>query len=131
MNTVKHVFLGVVALMALVIAPSDASADRIKVAIVPGIAVNLDAARVDALSQDMADALELELDIDAVGGLEVRRRLPADGLAPDCVAPAACTTDVARRHDLHQLRFVVMVDKPSRRCNAGLRALPPLMHRGG
>ena len=110
MNTVKHVFLGVVALMALVIAPSDASADRIKVAIVPGIAVNLDAARVDALSQDMADALELELDIDAIGGLEVRRRLPADGLAPDCVANAECTTDVARRLDVNQLLFVVMVD---------------------
>lgn len=83
---------------------------RIKVAVVPGVAVNLDAARVDALSQDMADALQTELDIDAIGGLEVRRLLPADGVPPDCVANPACVTDVAKRLSATQLLFVVMVD---------------------
>lgn len=87
-----------------------ASADRVKVAVVPGIAVNLDAARVDALSQDLAEALRTELDVDAIGGLEVRRQLPPGGLPPDCVATSACIADVARRLDVQQLLFVVMID---------------------
>jgi hypothetical protein len=87
-----------------------ASADRVKVAVVPGIAVNLDAARVDALSQDLAEALRTELDVDAIGGLEVRRQLPAAGLPPDCVATQSCIVDVARRLDAQQLLFVVMID---------------------
>lgn len=87
-----------------------ASADRIKVAVVPGIAVNLDAARVDALSQDLADALATQLDVDAIGGLEVRRLLPADGIPPDCVATPTCVADVAKRTGANQLLFVVMVD---------------------
>lgn len=70
----------------------------------------MDAARVDALSQEMADALKAELDIDAVGGLEVRRRLPAEGVPADCLAQPACVTDVSRRLDVNQLLFVVMVD---------------------
>ncbi|HEY5949575.1 MAG TPA: hypothetical protein VIV40_28970, partial [Kofleriaceae bacterium] len=84
-----------------------------RVAIVPGIAVNLDTARVDALSQDLAQALMTELVVDAVGGLEVRRLLPADGLAPDCVTTPACTADVAKRTNATQLLFVVMVDSGS------------------
>lgn len=87
-----------------------AAQPKIKVAIIPGIAVNLDAARVDALSQDLADALATELDVDAVGGLEVRRSLPADGIPPDCVATPACGSDVAQRVGANQLLFVVMVD---------------------
>jgi hypothetical protein len=82
----------------------------IRVAIVPGIAVNLDTARVDALSQDMADALTTELDVQAIGGLEVRRQLPADGVPPDCVTTPACIADVAKRTGANQLLFVVMVD---------------------
>jgi len=81
-----------------------------RVAIVPGIAVNLDTARVDALSQDLAKALMSELVVDAVGGLEVRRLLPAEGLPPDCVTTPACTADVAKRTHASQLLFVVMVD---------------------
>jgi hypothetical protein len=99
----------------LVLAVSGASAQtpaptKLRVAIVPGVAVNLDAARVDALAQDMAEALSSELIVDAIGGLEVRRRLPANGLPPDCVATPACVEDVARRLDVPQLLFVVMVD---------------------
>ncbi|HTR54366.1 MAG TPA: hypothetical protein VMJ10_26920 [Kofleriaceae bacterium] len=95
---------------ALLAAPALASADRIKVAVVPGIAVNLDAGRVDALSQDLAEALATELDVDAIGGLEVRRKLPPDGLPPECVATPSCTADVAKRVGANQLLFVVMVD---------------------
>jgi hypothetical protein len=102
--------LRTVAAVAILFASNVAAADRIKVAVVPGIAVNLDAARVDALSQDMADGLSAELEVDAVGGLEVRRQLPAEGLPPDCVTTPACTADVAKRTGAQQLLFVVMVD---------------------
>ena len=103
-------------LLALVVGglPRVASAGRrIRVAVVPSISVNLDAARVDALSQDLAEALRAELDIDTVGGLDVRRLLPAQGLPADCVANQACINDVARRLDAQQLLFVVMIDTGS------------------
>ncbi|MBA2543210.1 MAG: hypothetical protein H0V17_26450 [Deltaproteobacteria bacterium] len=100
--------IGVVAAISSL--SSIAMADRLKVAVVPGIAVNLDSARVDALSQDLADALASELDIDAVGGLEVRRQLPAEGLPPDCLTTPSCVNDVSKRLGASQLVFVVMVD---------------------
>lgn len=82
----------------------------LRVAVVPGIAVNLDTARVDALSQDLAEALMSQLVVQASGGLEVRRQLPADGVPPDCVTTPKCVADVARRTGASQLLFVVMVD---------------------
>src|SRR5882757_4842761 len=85
--------------------PSVAHAGRVKVAVVPSISVNLDAARVDALSQDLAEALRTELNIDAIGGLEVRRLLPPQGLPADCVANQACINDVAKRLGAQQLLF--------------------------
>jgi hypothetical protein len=99
--------------VALCTLPRIASADHVKVAVVPGIAVNLDAARVDALSQDLAEALTAELDVEALGGLEVRRKLPVQGLPADCVANQACIADVAKRLDAQQLLFVVMIDTGS------------------
>jgi hypothetical protein len=86
------------------------AAPAARVAIVPGIAVNLDTARVDALSQDLADALTTELEVQATGGLELRRMLPPEGVPADCVTTPACITDVARRTGATQLLFVVMVD---------------------
>lgn len=102
-------------MIVLFASTSTASADTppVRVAVVPGIAVNLDTARVDALSQDLAQALMSELVVEAVGGLEVRRMLPADGLPPDCVTTPACTADVAKRTNAQQLLFVVMVDSGS------------------
>lgn len=89
-----------------------ASADRApaKVAVIPGIAVNVDSARVDALGQDLAAALNAELVVEAVGGLEVRRQLPPEGLPADCVAKQKCIEDVARRVGTPQLLFIVVVD---------------------
>jgi hypothetical protein len=103
------------AVAILLASTSIANADTapLRVAIVPGIAVNLDTARVDALSQDLAQALNSELVVEAIGGLEVRRLLPADGLPPDCVTTPACTADVAKRTNATQLLFVVMVDSGS------------------
>lgn len=109
MNTVNHALLAAV-IAATVAIPHSAMADKIKVAVIPGIAVNLDAARVDALSQDLADSLQAELEVEAIGGLEVRRALPPEGIPPDCVATPACTIDVAKRVGATQLLFVVMVD---------------------
>ena len=104
-------FLPILIGLALVCAAAVAHADaKLRVAVVPGIAVNLDAARVDGLSQDLAEALNAELDVDAIGGLEVRRQLPADGLPPDCVTTPACTNQVAKATGATQLLFVVMVD---------------------
>jgi hypothetical protein len=108
MDPVKQTLLALVVVSLAL--PGVASADKLKVAVVPGIAVNLDAARVDALSQELATALEAELDIDAIGGLEVRRQLPPDGIPPDCIATPACVADVAKRVGAPQLLFVVMVD---------------------
>ncbi len=108
MEPVKQTLIALVAVTLAV--PGVAAADKLKVAVVPGIAVNLDAARVDALSQELATALEQELEIDAIGGLEVRRQLPPDGIPPDCVATPACVADVAQRVGAPQLLFVVMVD---------------------
>ncbi|HEY5921989.1 MAG TPA: hypothetical protein VIV11_09985 [Kofleriaceae bacterium] len=104
------------AIAVLLLSTSTALADEpppLRVAVVPGIAVNLDTARVDALSQDLAQALMSELVVEATGGLEVRRLLPPDGLPPDCVTTPACTADVAKRTNAQQLLFVVMVDSGS------------------
>ena len=92
---------------------AEADRARIKVAVIPGIAVNVDASRVDALGQDLASALAAELDVDAVGGLEVRRRLPVEGIPPDCIAKPACIADVAKRTAASQLLFIVVVDTGS------------------
>jgi hypothetical protein len=81
-----------------------------KVAVIPGIAVNVDSTRVDALGQDLGDALSAELLVEAAGGLEIRRLLPAEGLPADCIAKPACITDTARRVGASQLLFIVVVD---------------------
>ncbi|HMG55429.1 MAG TPA: hypothetical protein VK601_18155 [Kofleriaceae bacterium] len=101
----------IVALVLAALAPL-ARADRapVKVAVVPGIVVNLDPGRVDALTQELAEALRAVLEVDAIGGVEVRRRLPPGGLASSCVATEACIADVARRLEAQQLLFVVMID---------------------
>jgi hypothetical protein len=99
-----------VVLVATGAMPGLASAEHVKVAVIPGIVVNIDAARVDALTQELAEALHAELEVDAIGGVDVRRRLPREGLSPDCVANQACIADVARRLEANQLLFVVMID---------------------
>ncbi len=98
-----------VAALALATAPQVAAGEPIKVAVVPGLAVNVDSARVDALCQDLAEALVSELVVEAAGGLEVRRQLH-EGLPPDCVATPACTAGVSKATGASQLLFVVIVD---------------------
>jgi hypothetical protein len=86
-----------------------APAPEIKVAVVPSVTVNIDVVRVDALCQDLAEALEAELEVEAVGGLEVRRLVPR-GIPADCVASAPCVRDLATRLGVDQVLFVAMVD---------------------
>lgn len=99
---------GVKVAAAPVAAPA-AAGGVVRVAVIPGIAVNLDVARVDALGQDLAESLQAELVVEASGGLEVRRQLPAEGLPADCASTPACVADVAKRTGAVQLLFVVMV----------------------
>ena len=89
--------------------PAPAPVPATRVAIIPGVAVNIGPTRVDALTQDLADALNAELVVDAAGGLEVRRELPAD-LADGCVTQPACIQQVAKATGAAQLLFVVMID---------------------
>ncbi len=96
--------------MLVVLAAPAVHAEQIKVAVVLSVAVNIDPTRVDALTQDLAAALATELEVDAVGGLDARRTLPAEGLPPDCVTLPSCAADVARRTGATQLLFLVIVD---------------------
>src|SRR6185503_7821008 len=62
---------------------------------------------------DLAEALTTELDVDAIGGMEVRRLLPADGVAADCVVVPSCVSDVTNRLSVDQLLFLAIVDTGS------------------
>jgi hypothetical protein len=77
--------------------------------VVPIAAVNLDSSRVDALSADLAEGLSLELEVDAIGGLDVRRNLRAD-LPADCATQPACAAEVAKATNAQQILFVALVD---------------------
>jgi len=99
-------------LLCVVALASAAHADATKgprVAIVPIAAVNLDSQRVDALAQDLAEGLNAELEVEAVGGLDVRRVLRAD-LPADCATMPSCAAEIARGTGASQILFVVMVD---------------------
>jgi len=124
----------VVLAVTLAVAPGLASADRtpVRVAVVPGIVVNLDPARVDVLTQELAGALQSELEVEAVGGVEVRRRLPPAGLPTDCVASESCLSDVARRLDAQELLFVVLIDTGSSGAiQIDSTWVDPVAHRSG
>jgi len=97
---------------ALVALVSVAHADPAKgprVVVVPVAAVNLDAQRVDALTADLAEGLNAELIVDAIGGLDVRRTLRAD-LPADCATQPTCAAEVAKATGAQQILFVAMVD---------------------
>jgi hypothetical protein len=98
-----------VLMIACATATAQPDAAKTRVAIIPGVAVNIGPTRVDALTQDLADALDAELMVDAVGGLEVRRQLRAD-LPDGCVTQPACVQEVAKATGASQLLFVVMID---------------------
>ncbi len=97
------------AIVVGVTASARAEGPAVRVGVVSGLAVNVDTARADALAQDLSEALASELEVEAVGGLEVRRKLP-EQLPADCVSTPKCIADVASRLKVNQLLFVVFVD---------------------
>jgi hypothetical protein len=101
--------LAVLAAIVLVAPTAEAGAPKPRIGVVSGLAVNVDTARADALAQDLSNALAQELEVDAIGGLDVRRRLP-EQLPAECVSTPACIADVAQRLGATQLLFVVFVD---------------------
>ncbi len=91
------------------VASAQPAAKLARIAVVPVAAVNIDTQRVDALAQDLAEGLNAELEVEAVGGLDVRRNLRAD-LPADCATLPSCAAEVAKAMGATQILFVVMVD---------------------
>lgn len=97
------------AVLAVTLVASVASAQPIKVAIVPS-APTLDEIKVDQITQDMAEGLTSVLEVEVLGGLEVRRQLPPEGAPVTCANELPCQKDVAARLGVQQVLFVVIID---------------------
>jgi hypothetical protein len=97
------------ALLVIMLCAAGADAAPARVAVVPQVEVNVDAQRAEALGSTLADALRAKLDVDAIGGVDVTRRLPDGGIAPDCVAQPACITQIGTRLEADQILFLVIV----------------------
>jgi hypothetical protein len=80
-----------------------------RVAVIPQLAVNVDERRVQALGEELAETLHHRLVVDAIGGIDVARRLPEAGLADDCLVQPKCVADLGVRLDADQLIFIVLV----------------------
>ncbi len=80
-----------------------------RVGVVVATRVNVTEGEADALASALADALRDRLVTDAVAGAEARRRLPPGGVEEDCVARAACVSDIAERLGADQVLFLVVV----------------------
>src|SRR5262245_46725476 len=93
----------------VVLSAAAAAAAPHRVAVIPTVEVNVDAQRAEALTGTLADALRDRLEIDAIGGQDVIRRLPAGGLAEDCVAHPKCIAALGARLEVDQLLFLVIV----------------------
>jgi hypothetical protein len=89
-------------------APARADAPP-RVGVVVQLAVNVDGDRADALSGALADALDRELMVDAVGGADASRALPGGAVPEECLGKADCVKDIASRLDASQLLFLVLV----------------------
>ena len=97
------------ALLAIAVSAATAAADPHRVAVIASVEVNVDAQRAEALTGTLADALRDKLVIDAIGGVDVTRRLPDGGLPDDCVAQPACIAQIGARLEADQLLFLVIV----------------------
>ncbi|MCA9674164.1 MAG: hypothetical protein H6709_15605 [Kofleriaceae bacterium] len=86
---------------------ADATVPR--VGVIVELTVNLPPGRADAIAGALADALNRELEVDALGGDDVTRLLPPDGLPDECVGTPACIADVAARLNATQLLFLAIV----------------------
>jgi hypothetical protein len=98
-----------IGLLAAAPARADTPPRPPRVGIVIELAVNVEPDRADAIAGALADALNRELEVDAFGGADVTRQLPAGGLPEECLARSECVADVAERLDAEQLLFLVVV----------------------
>lgn len=89
--------------------PPEHKPPDVRVAIVVELTVNVTPERAEQLSAALADALHRELEVDAVGGGDVARRLPEGGVPEECLAKKECVDDLARRLDATELLFLAMV----------------------
>jgi hypothetical protein len=80
-----------------------------RVGIVIGLAINVDSKITDQIGGALATTLVAQLEVDAIGGAEVTRRLPATGLPDDCVSSPDCINDLASRLSADQLMFLSVV----------------------
>ena len=96
----RSALLSTVALVvstAVAAAQPAADPEDIRVGVVVELTVNVTAERSEALSAALADALHRELEVDAVGGGDVSRRLPERGVPDECVATPGGDAELARR----------------------------------
>lgn len=80
-----------------------------RVAVVIDLVASVTPERATELGQAMADALQDELLVDAIGGGDVSRRLPPGGVPEGCVAEPPCIADLGARLDASQLLFLSIV----------------------
>jgi hypothetical protein len=94
------------AVLAALAAPAAADTKVTRVGVVIGIAIDVEPAVADSIGGALAAALADKLVVDAIGGVEVTRRLPAGGVPDECVATPACVADLAKRLAADQLLFL-------------------------
>ena len=99
----------VVTALGAAAAPAAAQGASIRVAVVNDLVANVKPDRAAELGGALADALERELVVDAIGGADVARRLPATGVPDDCLAIPGCISELAHRLDATQLLFLAIV----------------------
>ncbi|HTM20582.1 MAG TPA: hypothetical protein VL172_08750 [Kofleriaceae bacterium] len=92
-----------------VAAPARAAESPRRIGIVVSTAVNVTADQARALADSMGQALTDELGVEVIAGAETERRLPAGGLAEECVAKPECRSDLGRRLDADELLFLVVI----------------------
>jgi hypothetical protein len=104
-----------IAFAAIALAAPGARADRLpRVGVAVATAVNLAPPAAQKISEALGAALHQKLMVDVIAGVEAGRRLPADGIADDCVVDRACIADIAQRLSADQLLFLVIVRVGSR-----------------
>lgn len=89
--------------------PAEPDAKDVRVGVIVELTVNVSPERAEALGAALADALHRELEVDAIGGGDVSRRLPDGGVPEECVATPGCVADLARRLDVDELLFLAVV----------------------
>lgn len=112
------------ALIGLLAAGTAQGAER-PAAVVPLLTVNLAADEADAITGAIAEGLERAGAGRVRGGREVRRRLPPEGLPPDCPARPDCVADLEDRLEAGALVFVVAA-----RVGAELQVDPTVVRAG-